>query len=41
MKTQLMERSDISCKSEFDPPPLLETSVELKAVGLEEELTFN
>jgi hypothetical protein len=27
MKTQLMERSDISCKSEFDPSPFIYSGI--------------
>ena len=31
---------NVSCKSEFDPPPLLERMVGLKMMGLKEEKRF-
>ena len=33
MKTQLSERSETKLLSEFDPPPLLETRIQIKAEG--------
>ena len=41
MRTQLMERSDISCLSEFNPPPLLETALDLEENGWGGRQTFD